>query len=192
MSDPFGPSARPPAGWLIAHGGEFSPDLTVAGYFARRREVRGLCRQRDCRRSCDIDCERLTHQGLGALRVHELKPLFKCGRLGGCALEFHEQYGIELSLSMLAKLEPVYLRITCAKCRKPRLARPAAVIARLIAEGTGGHDTPLEKLAGLIRGPCPACETKRWEVAAFWLDKNRLPSWARALARDSGAVGNDS
>lgn len=183
----IGPPTRPPAGWVIAHGGELSPDQTVAGYFARRREVRGVCRQRDCRRSCEIDFARLTQQGLGALRVHELKPLFKCGRLGGCALEFHEQYGHVLTLSSLARLDNVYLRISCAKCRKPKLARPAAVVARLLAEGTGGHETPLEQVAGLIRGPCPACQAKRWEVAAFWLDRNRLPSWARPLvkARDA-------
>jgi hypothetical protein len=160
---------------VIAHGGELSPDLTVAGYLARRREVRGVCRQRDCRRSCEIDCARLAQQGLGALRVHELKPLFKCARLGGCALEFHEQYGHELTLAVLARLERVHLRISCAKCRKPKLVRPAAVVARLIEEGTGGHDTPLEKLAGLIRGACPACQTKRWEVAAFWLDRIDCP-----------------
>jgi|GEM_PF-4531294 len=122
-------------------------------------------------------------QGLGALRVHELKPLFKCGRLGGCALEFHEQYGHVLTLSSLARSPSVHLRIVCAKCRKPKLAKPAAVIARLTAEGTGGHETPLDQLAALIRGPCPSCQAKRWEVAAFWLDPNRLPSWARALVK---------
>ena len=180
----IGPPTRPPPGWVIAHGGELSPDLTVAGYFARRREVRGVCRQRDCRRSCDIDVARLTQQGLGALRVHELKPLFKCGRLGGCALEFHEKYGQELALSVLARLDAVYLRIACAKCRKPRLARPREVIARLVAEGTGGPDTQLEALAGAIRGACPSCQTKGWEVTAFWLDRNRLPAWARTLFKD--------
>ncbi len=183
MSTIFGPSTRPPAGWVIAHGGVLSPDLTVAGYLARGREVRGNCYQRDCRRHCHLDFARLAQRGLGGVWVHELKPLFKCSRMDGCALEFHEQYGVELTLSMLAGRDYVHLRIACAKCRRAKLVKPAVVIARLVAEGTGGHDTPLEKLAGTIRGACPACHAKQWDVTAYWLTGANLPPWARALQK---------
>jgi len=167
MSSIFGLSDAPPRGWRIVQG-ELVADPTVAGYLARGREIRGLCQQQDCRRTCQVDLEDLARRGLGAARIQELKPLYKCQRLGGCALAFHEKYGTELTVSVLARLKPAVLRIRCGNCRKTTRARPGAVVARLLAEGLGGHETRVEDLAGLIRGECRGCRVRRWEVAVLW------------------------
>jgi hypothetical protein len=179
MSSIFGRSRSPPAGWLVSHGGELTPDPTVAGYLARGREVKGVCRQRDCRRSCELDFERLARKGIGGAWVHELKPLYHCHRLGGCGLDFHETGGVELTLSMLAGRDYVGLRILCGKCGKATVIQPDDAIGRLAAEGTGGADTPVSKVGDLIRGACPKCEARRWVASVLWSDPEAAPTWVR-------------
>ena len=183
MSSPFAPSRAPPAGWLVSDGGELVPDLSVAGYLARGREVSGHCHLRDCRRRCQLDLERLVERGLGAARVTELQRLYQCHRLDGCALAFTEQYGVELTLSMLAGRDYVGIRILCAKCRKASVVRVEAVVERLRTNGTGGPDTPVARLAELARDPCPKCQGRSWQAAVLWDDPARSTGWLRHKVR---------
>lgn len=159
--------------------GQLEPDASVAGYDARGREVLGVCHLRDCRRRCHIDFALLAERGLGRLHVEQVKRLFRCHRLDGCALDFQEKGGGELVLSALTRKVHVALRVTCGGCGKATVSPAEAVIARLKAEGLGGGGLPVSSLAGLIRGNCGTCGEKRWRVDVLWQDPARLPAWYR-------------
>lgn len=183
MSSIFGRPRAPPAGWLVSHGGELIEDPTVGGYMARGREVKGICHQRDCRRRCELDLARYAQRGFGSARVNDLKPLYRCHRIGGCALDFHEVEGLELTLAMLSGRDYVGVRIACGTCRKASVARPEAVIQRLQAEGTGGADTRVGRLGGLIRGACTKCKARAWSATVLWNDPDAAPAWVRGAGK---------
>jgi hypothetical protein len=159
MSYIYGPSKTPPRGWLTTPSGVLLKDESIDGYLARGRTLRGVCTVRDCRRRCELDFERLSQRGLGRLSADDLKRLYRCHRLDGCALDFHEQDGVELTLSMLSGRDYVHIRIACGGCRKASIVRPEAVIAKLTAEKTGGPDTPVANLAALSAARAPSARS---------------------------------
>ena len=176
MSSALSTSKAPPPGWVVLDG-QLTADAKVAGYLARGTQVKGICHQRDCRRRCEIDLGMLVARGLGALAVGDLKPLLKCGRLGGCALEVREEPAAEIRLRQLTGKGHVTVRFMCQGCRKATTAPAEAVIGRLKTEGTGGADTAVSKLAELVRGACKGCGVKRWRVDVMWEDPEGAPRW---------------
>jgi hypothetical protein len=172
-------SHRPPPGWLVFNG-VLTADASVAGYLARGREVRGQCYDRACRRWCVVELEKLAGLHVSRLRISDLKPLLRCNRLGGCAIDFHESGGTEIALSMLTNRPYVGVRIECQLCRRASVALAEAVIGKLKAAGTGDGATLVSKLSELIGGPCGKCQKKRWSVDVLWGDPNGKPHWQMA------------
>lgn len=164
MYDPH----RPPNGWLISSG-ILAPDRTVRGYHARRQGVSGRCHARDCRRTCHIDIERLQKDGLGALRMEQIKALFCCQRLDGCALVFYDDLKSEsLKVSTLCRRAAVTIQLRCRACKVVLNIAPEQMIARLQAEGKGGGDTEVRDLPGLLTGACKACGKIAWDAQVAW------------------------
>ena len=164
MIDPH----KPPAGWQIASG-ILQADRTVRGYFTRHQAVSGRCHARDCRRTCHIDVDRLQADGLGALRMDQVKSLFRCARLDGCALVFHDDLKAEsLKLSVLCGRPAVAIHLRCRGCKELLKIAPEHMIARLQAEGKGGGDTEVRDLVGLLTGACKACGKVAWDVQVAW------------------------
>jgi len=158
----------PPKGWTIASG-RLEPDRTIAGYAERGQDVNGRCYQRDCRRSCHIDHRRIVEQGLGALRIEQVKKTFRCQRLDHCALDWHEDMKAEsVPLRYLTGRAGVVVLVRCVSCDLKRTFPPEAVIARLVAERKGGETTRTNELASLLSGACKACKKTTWDVAVIW------------------------
>jgi hypothetical protein len=124
-----------------------------------------------------LDFTRMVEHGLGRVPVYMLKPLFRCGRMGSCALDYYERHGVEFTLSDLAGLDHVGVRIGCGHCKKSGTYKAADVAAKLKAEESGGMETKVDQLAGLVKGACPKCKARRWEVAIMWHNRGAVPSW---------------
>jgi hypothetical protein len=158
----------PPAGWIIAHG-VLEPDATVSGYAARGQDVRGLCRTRDCRRSCHVDYEAMTRQGFGGLSMTIVKRLLRCQRLDTCGLDFLEDPRTQgLPLKTLAGQTGVSLRFRCEGCGLVQATTPTAMIRRLTARERDGPATLSSELAALADKPCKTCGKMRWTVDILW------------------------
>jgi len=166
MSDP----SHPPPGWVIAHG-VLEPDATVAGYAARGQDVRGVCRTRDCRRSCHIDYEAMIRQGLGGLSMSLVKRLLRCQRLDTCGLDVIEDPRARgLTLKALASRPQVSLRFRCEACGLVQAVTPADSTRRLTAVERDGPGTFSSELAALADKPCKTCGKMRWRVDIVWPD----------------------
>jgi hypothetical protein len=161
---------KPPAGWLIASG-ILQVDRTVRGYYTRRQEVSGRCNLRDCRRTCHIDAARIHAQGLGSLRMEQVKAWFRCQRLDGCGLVFHDDQKAEsLKLSALCRRPAVAIQLRCGECKFDLKIPPEQMIGRLQVEGKGGGETEVHDLPGLLTGACKGCGKVAWSVQVAWPD----------------------
>lgn len=166
MIDPH----KPPVGWQIASG-ILQVDRTIRGYHTRHQGVVGRCHTRDCRRTLHLDIKRIHAEGLGALRIDQVKALFRCGRLDGCSLAFQDDLkGESLKLSALCRRPAVAIALRCDGCNLVLKIAPEHMIARLREEGKGGGDTEVRDLAGLFSGACKACGKAAWEVRVSWPD----------------------
>ena len=94
MSTIFGDSKSPPKGWTTFNG-VLTPDTTLAGYWARGREVRGICQTRDCRRSCHVDLERYVEKGLGRLALKDLLPYLLKAFIAIEDRRFYSHFGVD-------------------------------------------------------------------------------------------------
>jgi hypothetical protein len=89
-----------PRGWHAVDG-ILQPDRTVGGYLARHEAVKGRCHLRDCRRTCEIDIERLASRGFARMPIDALKRLMRCARMEGCALDFQDEASGGLPITTL-------------------------------------------------------------------------------------------
>lgn len=168
MNDPH----KPPIGWHIASG-ILQVDRTIRGYCARRQDVVGRCFARDCRRTLRLDINRIVGDGLGALRIDQVKALYRCGRLDGCSMAYQDDLKAEsLKLGALCRRPAVAVALRCGACKAILKIAPEHMIARLQAEGKGGSDTEVRDLAALLSGPCKACGKVAWDVQVAWPDPN--------------------
>jgi hypothetical protein len=182
---------NPPPGWTIASG-VLTPDRTVRGYLAREQDVKGRCYQRDCRRTCHVDHARFHEQGLGALKIEQVKQLLRCARLDTCALEFREDLNAEsLKLRNLTSRPAVSLRILCRGCGAIRSVSPAAMIARLKAQGKGDETTETRDLAGLLSASCKVCGKVTWAVDVLWPDPKTMGGQRQIHAATVGTLPKD-
>lgn len=182
-------------GWRVVSG-TLQPDRTVLGYHQRDQDVRGHCYLRDCRRSCHVDHARLIEQGLGALRIDQVKRTMACGRIDGCNMEWTEDKRREsFSIGALVGRPAVALRIRCGKCNAAQEIAPEAMIRRLSAEGKGDRSTGFGDVAQLLTAPCKACGWSGWAVEVAWPDPATIggrrkiqeaEAKARAVAAGSG------
>ncbi|MBV8684984.1 MAG: hypothetical protein JO111_19085 [Caulobacteraceae bacterium] len=162
----------PPAGWIVCEG-LLQPDPTVAGYRARLQAVRGTCGQRDCRRRCEVDLDRLVARGLGALPVSAVQRLLKCNNLAGCGLEFPEDRRCGLPLRALFGRSHVRIRVKCAGCGFFRAATPEALWRRVAAGEASDEGLLVSDVPGRIKGPCRQCGKKVWRVDILWPERAR-------------------
>lgn len=179
----FGKGHLPPDGWTIS-GGRQEEVPTVAGYYQRRCEVKGICRTRDCRRTAWLDYEHLAKEGMGLLYVRDVQRTLACGRLGGCSIVWHEEPARVIRLRELKGRPYVAAEMHCTACGKRHITTMEALINRLKAEDLGDETTPLKAVGGLIKTPC-ACGLTRWAVYALWYspDGGKVPSWKQDLDR---------
>lgn len=168
MYEPY----KPPKGWFIASG-VLQVDRTVTGYCTRRQDVVGRCWARDCRRTLNLDLARILRDGLGALRITQVKDLYRCSRLDGCSLAFTDDLKAEsLKLSVLCRRPAVTIQLRCDACKAQLRISPEHMIARLKADGRGGEDTEVRDLKPLLTGACKACGKVAWDVQVSWPDPN--------------------
>ena len=175
----------PPAGW-IALDGLLQPDPTVAGYLARMQEIRGVCGQRDCRRKCEVDLERLARRGFGALPVSAAQQMLKCQNLTGCGLDFHEDRRGGLPLRALFGRSHVHIRIKCDGCGFFRVATPEALWRRITKDKDPTYGLLVTEVAAQIKGPCSQCKKTNWRVDVLWpnRDSEGIRRRAKALQGD--------
>jgi len=164
---PSTPGNAPPTGW-IARDGLLQPDPTIAGYRARMQEVRGICGQRDCKRRCDVDLQRLTALGFGSLHIDTAKRFLKCDNLTGCGLDFHEDRRAGLPLKALFGRSHVSVRVKCGGCGFFRTATPEAVWRRIMAGKSPDDGLLVGDIAAQIKGPCKQCGKSRWAADVLW------------------------
>jgi hypothetical protein len=173
--------ADPPAGW-IALDGLLQPDPTVAGYRARMQEVRGICGQRDCKRRCEVDLERLVRRGFGALPVSAAQQMLKCHNLTGCGLDFHDDRRGGLPLRALFGRSHVRVRVKCDACSFFRVATPEAIYKRATAGKEPMDGLLVTEIAAQIKGPCSQCKKTNWRVDVLWPDPHSEGFRRRAQA----------
>ena len=168
----------------MAHG-RLEEVATVAGYAARRCGIFGRCQRQDCRRTCQFDFERLLKGGMADLQARQVMQTFRCARLDGCGLEFREEPARVVTLAELAGRDYVGVEIRCVLCGAKYLTTIEGLIARLVRAGQGGPQTSIKNVGALIRGPCGACKTARWEVSFPWYDPtgHKIPIWKQDLQK---------
>jgi hypothetical protein len=177
----------PPAGW-IALDGLLEPDPTVAGYRARMQEVRGVCGQRDCKRRCEVDLERLVRRGFGALPVSTAQQMLKCHNLTGCGLDFHDDRRGGLPLRALFGRSHVRVRVKCSGCGFFRTATPEVLWRRATAGKEPMDGLLVSEVAAQIKGPCKQCGKSNWRVDVLWPNRNTEGS-RRGKPDDGSHVG---
>jgi hypothetical protein len=157
----------PPTGW-IARDGLLQPDPTIAGYRARMQEVHGICGKRDCKRRCEVDVQRLTALGFGALHIDTAKRFLKCENLAGCGLDFHEDRRAGLPIKALFGRSHVSVRVKCGGCDFFRTAAPEVVWRRMMAGKSPNDGLLVCDIAGQIKGPCRKCGKSNWAADVLW------------------------
>ena len=163
---------RPPKGWTVSNG-VVSPGHRVADFAAREQLVKGVCRVKGCSRRVELEPNTLCAQGLGLLAMAAIERMWRCQRLEGCGLEFHETPAdLPLRLSQFVGRPNVRLRLRCREpgCRFHRLWRVEAMIAALGKRKQGGHATEVAALGAMMTTPCPVCKKAAWLAEVLWVD----------------------
>jgi hypothetical protein len=156
-----------PPGWTAASG-LLEPDPSIAGHLARGEEVKGFCDQKDCRRRCHVDLERMVARGFGVLPVAQAKKFMQCGVITGCGLDFHVDRTAGLRLSALLGRAHVRIRIKCQGCGFFRAAKVESIIAKLSTGTVRGGDLLTTDIRSRISGPCKTCRKSSWRVDVLW------------------------
>ena len=166
----------PPPGY-VACNGTVAPGGCVADYAARRQVVKAGCRTRGCNRHITLDPEVLSRDGMGALAMRKIQQLWKCNRIDGCGLEFHnERPGVPLMLGHFVGLPHVRIRLRCreAACEFARVYPVEALIKGLAARKQGDERTEIEVLPGKMTSACPVCKKANWTADVLWADTETL------------------
>lgn len=172
----------PPKGWTVDRG-YIAEVRSVLGYYHRGCEVTGRCQRQDCRRTCNLDYERLLKNGLADVDADRVKTTMRCNRLDGCGLEFRERPTRSITLNQLAHMSNVAPQVRCRHCNKHIvITTTAALLRQLAAAGHGDGATSIGEVSERIHGRCPKCQTTAWEVRFLWHDPaGRPPVWRREL-----------
>lgn len=166
----------PPAGW-VANGNVLVPSPLVAAYAARRQVVKGVCRSKPCNRRIELDPLTMCGEGLGRLTMEQVQQLWRCNRLGGCAMEFRaERPEAPLVLGQFIGKPNVRLRLKCRgdRCKFFRVWRVEEMIAGLQKRGQGGNSTPVSELGAMMTTPCPLCKKANWTADVLWIETDTM------------------
>lgn len=181
---------RPPEGW-VSHSGVIEPATTVADYAARGQAVSGSCRATGCNRRVQLDPEELCKQGLGRLDMEKVKRLWRCFRLDGCALSFHnEPARTPLRLAQFQGKPNVRVRLRCQgqDCKFYRVWRVEEMIAGLAKRRQGDERTEVEALGSMMTSACPLCKRTNWKAEILWVSMDTM-GWKKLGERSFDHAG---
>lgn len=119
------------------------------------------------------------------LPASKVMDTFKCARLDGCSLEFHEEPQQVITLRDLTGRDYVGVEIRCALCGEKRVTTVEALIFRLKKAGRGDETTSIKAVAPLLKAGCRKCKGLRWEVSYLWYNPNQptVPFWKQDLQK---------
>lgn len=159
-----------PPGWT-ALSGVVEPAERVADYAARGQVVKGNCRAHGCNRHVTIEPKAMCGAGLGTLPMHKIQTTWRCQRLDGCELNFFkEKPDYPLRLEHVAGLPNIRVKVACGGngCKYSRVFLVEEVIAGLVKRRQGDGGMEIDKLAPLMKNPCPLCKKANWGVSLLW------------------------
>lgn len=170
------PADAPPPGW-VSHSGVLEPAPRVGDYAARGQVVKGVCRANGCFRRVELDPKELCGQGLGAITMDQVKRLYRCARLDGCSIDYHnEPPAARLRLDQFVGLPNVRVRLRCrrAGCKFFRVWRVEEMIAGLTKRQQGGSHTEIDALGPMMTSACPLCHRTNWGAEILWADTSTV------------------
>lgn len=173
-------SDGPPEGWWSFQG-VLTPRQEVASYGVRGQMAKGVCRQKGCSRRVELEPRELCGKGLGLLLMKQVQELYRCSRVDGCGLQFHDEpFRPPLRLDQLVGRPNVRVRLRCdaGKCRFFRIWRVEEMIASLKERGKGGGSTDVEGLGKMMTTPCPLCKKVNWRADILWQNTDN-EGWRR-------------
>ncbi|MGI8841407.1 MAG: hypothetical protein ACR2F8_11600 [Caulobacteraceae bacterium] len=168
----------PPPGW-ISQTGIVEPADTVAGYAARVQAVKGICRAKGCNRRVELDPKALCGIGLGLVNMGQVKRLWRCQRIDGCGLDFHEEPPLNpLRLGQFVGRTNVRVRLRCRAigCKFYRMWRVEEIIAGLEKRRQGDGRTEVVGLGKTMTTACPLCKRVNWTAELLWVSTSSQ-SW---------------
>jgi hypothetical protein len=166
----------PPKGWTVMDS-VLCPGDRVTDFAARAQSVMGVCRAKGCSRKVELEPKNLCGLGAGLLGMTAIKKTWRCQRLDGCGLDFHDDVpAVSLRLSTFIGRPNVRLRIRCRErgCKFFRVWRVEQMIAGLKNRGQGGGSTEIEKLGPMMTSPCPVCKKASWTAEVLWIDTSTM------------------
>jgi len=166
----------PPPGW-VSHSGVVEPAETVAAYAARGQAVKGTCRSGGCNRRVELEPKALCGAGLALLNMRQVQGLWRCQRLDGCGLDFHNEPPLHpLRLDQFVGRPNVRLRLRCSGngCKFFRVWRVEEMIAGLVKRRQGDDRTEVGKLGAMMTTACPLCKRTNWTAEVLWVSTDTM------------------
>jgi hypothetical protein len=173
--------------------GVLQPSERVSGYAVRHQTVRGICRGKECTRRVELDPKSLCGEGLGSLTMRQVQAFWRCQRIDGCKLDFHNEKPLNpLLLGQFVGRANVRVRVRCRgdRCKFHRLWRVDEMIAGLEKRGHGSSRTEVEALGAMMTTPCPLCKKASWTAEILWINTDTMGWKARGeRSFEPGAPG---
>lgn len=163
-------------GWKTFDG-VLTPRPEVAAYAARGQTVKGVCREKGCFRKVEISPRQLCGQGMGLIQMKKVQSLYRCSRLDGCGLQFHDEpLHPRLTLGMLMGKSHVRVRVRCAAgaCKFLRVWTAEEIVASLAKKGKDGTGADIHTLGQLMTTPCKVCKKVNWNADVLWSDTTAM------------------
>ena len=161
----------PPPGWVSSNG-VVEPGESVVAYAERGQVVKGACSARGCNRRVELDPKSLCGAGLGLLNMGQVKRLWRCQRLDGCGLDFHnEPPDNPLRLNQFVGKPNVRVRLRCRGngCKFHRVWRVEEIIAGLTKRRQGDERTEVAALGQMMTTACSLCKRSNWIAEILWV-----------------------
>jgi hypothetical protein len=153
------------------------PAETVAAFAARGQAVKGTCRSGGCSRRVELDPKALCGVGLAQLSMRKVQGLWRCQRLDGCGLDFHNEPALHpLRLDQFVGRPNVRVRLRCRgdRCKFFRVWRVEEMIAGLVKRRQGDDRTEIEALGKKMTAACPLCKRVNWTAEVLWVSTDTM------------------
>lgn len=167
-------------GWTRGSEGRLEPVQTVAGCIARGVVIAGRCSKHDdCSRRVRVDLRFWAAHGFELMAWSDLAQQFKCGRLGGCALDLKAEYPGGVPLVALAEKPDHWVEFFCQACRRCGYKDLASrLLAGMRRRGRPEAETAgIVTVARMLRLSCP-CRPHRhatWYARAEEVGRGKAP-----------------
>jgi hypothetical protein len=150
--------------------------------------VKGVCRSPGCFRKVDLDPVKLCKGGLGNLGMTQVERLWKCQRLDGCGIEFHNEPPLyPLRLEQFVGRPNVRVRLRCrgGGCKFFRVYTVEQMIEGLRKRGEGTGNTEVAALGAKMTTGCPACKRTNWVAEVLYVSMETM-GWKALGERSFG------